>query len=136
MPEVQSGVLIGDSRSSVRLSRAGEPNELGYPTLIDVHAGPFRGAITDNHLDYGRFLAQLNALYKSLSGAANLRSYEGFELDLIGTGAGGIGVRGRVIGQHVPLVQLTYDFDIDQSYLPSIIQQINIEFPPPYRAAV
>ena len=80
--------MIGDGRSSVRLTRAGEPDPIGYPTIIDLHAGPFHGTICDNLLDYGCFLAQLNALYESLTGRAGLSSYDGFELDLIASGKG------------------------------------------------
>jgi hypothetical protein len=133
MSQEGSGVLISDGRCSVRLTRAGEPHELGYPTVIDLHAGPFRGAISDSLLDYGHFSAQLNALYKSLSGDAKLGSYQGFELDLVGSGKGGVEVCVKAIGRHVPLIQLTFSFDIDQSYLPAIIRQIDTEFPAPYR---
>jgi hypothetical protein len=86
MSEEESGVLISDGHYRVRLTRAGEPHELGYPTIIELKAGPFRGTLSDSLLDYGRFLAQLNAMHETLSGDAKLGSYEGFELDLIGSG--------------------------------------------------
>jgi hypothetical protein len=71
-----------------------------------------------------------------LKGDAKLRSYEGFELNITGNGTSGIEVRAKAVGEHLPLIQLTFAFYIDQSYLPTIIEQIDIEFPPPYRAAV
>ena len=43
MIERAGGVLISDGRSSVRLSRAGPPNELGYPTIIDFARRPVSG---------------------------------------------------------------------------------------------
>src|SRR5580700_8501766 len=46
--DTEIGVVIGDSRSSIRLSRLADANEVGYPTLIEVQAGPFRGAIKDD----------------------------------------------------------------------------------------
>jgi hypothetical protein len=130
------GVLITDGRCSVRLVRAGWPNELGYPTIIDVRAGPFQGSVLDETVGYGSFREQLDALYENLSGDAKLGSYEGFELNLVGNGKGSIQVRVKVIGEHVPLIQLAYDFFVDQSYLPGIIRQIDIEFPLPYRVAM
>jgi hypothetical protein len=135
MTDGSDGVLISDGRSSIRLTRDGQPNELGYPTIIDVRAGPFQGSVRDNLGDYGAFRTQLVDLHASLRGVARLGSYEGFELDVTGNGSGGIVARVRVI-EHVPLIQLKFEIYIDQSYLPAIIQQIDIEFPPPYRTAV
>lgn len=134
MTEASDGVLISSGRSSIRLTRAGQPNELGYPTIIDVRAGPFQGAVHDNLLDYGNFRTQLAELYANLRGEAKLGSYEAFQLTLIGNGTGGIGVSVKVIGDHVAPIHLKYGFGIDQSYLTAIIRQIDAEFPPPYRA--
>jgi hypothetical protein len=127
------GVLISDGYSSVKLTRAGEAHELGYPTVIDLKAGPFRGSLSDNLLDYGLFVAQLNAIHESLKGEAKLGSYEGFALDIIGSGKGGIEIRVRAVGQHVAPIELTWSFYLDQSYLPAIIRDLDAEFPPPYR---
>jgi hypothetical protein len=134
MTEASDGVLISGGRSSIRLTKAGPPNELGYPTIIDVRAGPFQGAVQDNLLDYGNFRTQLAELYANLRGEAKLGSYEGFQLNLVGNGTGGIGVNVKVIGDHVAPIHLEFGFDIDQSYLPAIIEQIDTEFPAPYRA--
>ena len=90
----------------------------------------------DETVAFGEFREQLGTLYDRLKNEAKLSSYEGFELDVIGNGNGGIEVRVRAVGEHVPLIQLTFAFHIDQSYLPAIIEQIDAEFPPPYRAAV
>jgi len=128
------GIFINDGRSSIRLTRNGPANELGYPTVIDVRAGPFQGAVLDNLLDYGDFRAQLIELDAGLQGVAKLGSYEGNELEIIGNGTGGIEARVKVIGEHVPLIELKFKIYIDQSYLPAIIEQIGIEFPAPYRA--
>jgi hypothetical protein len=133
MSEVRHGVLISDGRSSVRLRRNGEARELGYPTMVELQAGPFQGAISDELLDYGHFETQLRALYASLRGGASLSSYDGFALDLIGDGLGGVEVRIKAIGQHFPLIQLIFSFSIDQTYLPAIIDSVGPEFPPPHR---
>jgi hypothetical protein len=137
MTEKAGGVLISDGRSSVRLSRAGPPNELGYPTIIDVRAGPFQGSVLDKTVGVGGFREQLAILYESLKGDAKLGSYDGFvELAITGNGSGGMEVRVKAVGDHTTPIQLTFAIYIDQSYLPAIIEQIDIEFPPPYRTAV
>ena len=128
-----SGVLISDGRCSVRLRRAGAANELGYPTLIDVQAGPFSGSIKDDTVVFGRFREQMSDLYNSLSGQATLGSYEGFELVLEGNRTGAISGKVTIVAEHVPLIKLTFELSTDQSYLPAIIQQLDAEFPPPYR---
>jgi hypothetical protein len=137
MTETVSGVLISDGRCSVRLSRAGPPNELGYPTIIDMRAGPFQGSVLDETVGFGGFREQLATLYERLKGDAKLGSYDGFvELAISGNGSGGIRVRVKVVSDHVTPIQLTFAISIDQSYLPALIEQIDIEFPPPYRTAI
>ncbi len=128
------GVVIADERSGVRLSRLGEANELGTPTLIEVRAGPFVGEIRDDTVcNYAAFLEQLVLLYDRLVGTASLGSYEGFSLSLVGGGGGGIEVSAVVIGEHVPSIRLAFEFSLDQSYLPPIIRGIRREFPAPNR---
>ena len=136
MADDSGGIFISDGRSSVRLIRNGQPHELGYPTVIEVRAGPFHGAIDDALLDYGEFQTQLKAVHASLRGVAKLSSYEGNEIEVVGDGRGAIEIRVRVIGRHAPLIELKFQIYIDQSYLPAIIQQIDIEFPAPYRSFV
>jgi hypothetical protein len=43
-----TGIVIADGRSGLRLRRLGDANELGYPTLIELRAGPFY------HADFAR----------------------------------------------------------------------------------
>ncbi len=131
--DTDTGVVIADGRSGLQLSRVRDANEVGYPTLIEVQAGPFTGSVVDETVwDYAKFLEQLEALYSTLSGTATLGSYEGFNLSLVGA-RGGIHVSAVIIGEHVPAIQLTFEFSLDQSYLPPIIRGIRREFPPPTR---
>jgi hypothetical protein len=129
--ESDGGVLISDGRCSVRLTRSGElqPDEVGlprgYPTVISVRAGPFQGSVLDSIVVYEDFR-------KTLSGEAEIGSYDGNELALRGIGSqGAIEVRVKVVAERVPLIQMAFTFYLDQSYLPSIIQQLRAEFPPP-----
>jgi hypothetical protein len=126
----ETGVVIADECSGLRLRRVGEANELGYPTLIEVRAGPFSGCIRDDTVTgFQRFIRQLEGLYDTLSGTAELNSYDGFRLSLTGGGRGGIGVSVVAIGEHVPSIKLTFEFGFDQTYLPAIIRAVRREFP-------
>ena len=126
----ENGVVIADERSGLRLCRVGEANELGYPTLIEVRAGPFSGSIRDDTVGgFPKFIRQLETLYETLAGAAELNSYEGFRLSMTGGGLGGIGVSVVMIGEHVPSIKLTFEFGFDQTYLPGIIRAVRREFP-------
>lgn len=127
----RTGVLIADARSSIRLSRAGQANETGYPTLIETRAGTFTGAVRDDTVqDYAAFLQQLETLYQRLTGTASLGSHDGFTLTLAGNGHGGIAGSAVIVAEHVPSIQLIFEFTLDQSYLPPIIRAIQQEFPP------
>jgi hypothetical protein len=44
------------------------------------------------------------------NGLRKLDSYDGFELDIVGNGKGGIEVRVNAVGQHVPPIKLTFVF--------------------------
>jgi hypothetical protein len=126
----ETGGVIADQRSGLRLCRLGEANELGYPTLIEVRAGPFSGRVRDDTVTgFQRFIRQLETLYETLSGTAELNSYEGFRLCMTGGGLGGIGGSVVMIGEHVPSIKLKFEFGFDQTYLPTIIRAVRREFP-------
>src|SRR5690349_5004377 len=116
------GVVISNGRCSVTLLPAGSPHEIGFPTRIEVVAGPFQGAVLDETVGRcDQFHRELVKLYETLSGTATLGSYQHFELVLAGGGAGGISVDVVIYGNHVPNIKLEFEFDLDQSYLPEII---------------
>jgi len=122
-------VEIGNGHSGVTLIRAGSRSEVGFPTRIDVVAGPFRGTVRDDTVgSYERFHGELRNLYQSLSGTARLGSLEGFALVLTAGTLGTISVNVTAIGSHVPSIRLIFEFDFDQTYLPPIIAGIEREF--------
>jgi hypothetical protein len=126
----ESGVVIAGGRSGLRLHCVGEPDDVGCPTLIEARAGPFSGAVRDDTVGpYAEFRRHLKDMYDTLSGTATLRSDDGFELVLTCNGLGAIAVSAEVVAEHVPLIRLTFEFEIDQSYLPDIIRRIAREFP-------
>jgi hypothetical protein len=131
--DLDAGVVIADGRCGLRLTRVGKVG-LSYPTLIEVRAGPFSGAVRDDTVgDYALFPEQLEALYQQLTGTAKLSSYEGFELSLEGGATGHILVNATILGEPFPSVRLTFEALIDQSYLPAIITATRREFPPTIR---
>jgi hypothetical protein len=115
------GVLIGNGMSSIRLTHVGKGHEAGFPNLIEVKAGPFSGAVRDDPVGLRPFRVQLQSLHKSLTGEAKLGSYEKLNLVLSATPLGHVAVRVELYGEHWPRSKLEFEFEIDQSYLPSII---------------
>ena len=128
------GVVLGEGRFAVRLRRTGDPNELGYATIIDIRAGPFAGSLECIVCDIGQFIEQLRAIHATLTGEASLHSYDLFKFKLSGNGIGGIGGE-VVIGEYFPPVQLKFDLEFDHSYLPQILLARQREFPSPLRKA-
>ncbi len=127
-------VRIQDRDRAVVLATAGSSTECGQPTSISFQAGPFAGTILDDTVgDFETFHYQLGELHRSLSGSARLTSYEGFSLTLTGIGLGAISVEVKAAAGSMLSIRLEYDFEIDQSYLPQIIQAIDELFLSPTR---
>ena len=74
------------------------------------------------------FRGQLVALHETLVGKV-LGSYDGFELTLTGDGQGHVLSAVEVIVHDLRSIRLTFQFEIDQTYLPRIIRCIAAEFP-------
>ena len=130
--DTQTGVAIADGRCGVRFTRLGDAGALGYPAEIEVRAGPFSGVFADDGLAvWPRFVAEMETLYSALRGEAELTSYFGFRLRMVGDGRGGVGVDVQAFASHAPRILLTFEFAIDQTYLPGIIQAFRREFPAP-----
>ncbi|MGP1397086.1 MAG: WapI family immunity protein [Inquilinaceae bacterium] len=128
--EHSRGVLISGYVAQIRLTRLSPKKEWGTTVLIDVKAGPFEGAVRDDSLvGIARFCEQLSRLHEQLVGDATLGSNEKLTLVMTGHRLGGISVRVDLYGEHIPLSKLSFEFDIDQSYLPTIIKQLREEFP-------
>jgi hypothetical protein len=80
--EIEHSVATGDGRSGVTLASAGAPCR-GFPTKIDLAAGPLRGIIVDDTAgSYERLQRQLADLYTSFSGPGRLRSDNHSSLEL------------------------------------------------------
>lgn len=122
--------MIGGAANYVRLSRLGARQECGTAVRIDVKAGPFEGTVRDDTLvEITAFREELSRLYERLDGTATLASYDKFRMVMRGDGRGGIAISVELFGEHCPLSKLSAEFEIDQTYLPSIIEQMTREFP-------
>lgn len=125
--DVWIGAQIGDD---VRLTLATPPFDLdgpagyaAYPATIEVKAGPFHGSFS-SHLYVGEleaFRRGLADLYDTLAGVASLSALEGtIEMKLAGNGLGHVQITGYVVDEPARKNRLQFDFDLDQTFLPSI----------------
>ncbi len=89
-----------------------------------VRAGAFSATIDALLLtcDFPPFRSQLESLYRILSGSATFDTIEGqLRFTLTGNDRGGITVAGTISDQSGDGNQLTFHFEIDQTYLPEVI---------------
>jgi hypothetical protein len=121
-------VFIGNGEYNVRLKPAGIKDAVGYPTFIDVKAGPFSGTLqimVDDGV-YSRLSQQLVILYDGLCGSAYMGNpHDNIYLEFSGNGLGHVLVNVEVISRYAPLVKLIFELEIDQTYLPGIITSID-----------
>jgi hypothetical protein len=125
-----AGVLISDGQSFVRLKRAGAHDAAGYPTSVEIKAGPFSGAMQISVADwvYKDFLQQLAILNETLSDSAQMGNpHDNVHMIFVGNGFGAVEISVEVIS-FSPLVKLFFELKIDQTYLPAIIAGFRQEF--------
>ena len=76
--------------------------------------------------DFQIFEAELRALYKNLSGKAQLLPREEqLTLTLLGNGRGGIEVSSTAWFAACYGSKLDFEFEVDQTYLPAVLQQLS-----------
>jgi hypothetical protein len=134
MTEEARGVLFTDGKDSVLF----HPPETysdghGFRHQVDIISGPFRGAIIASSYAgleaLAEFRLQLQGLYESLKGEAKLPgSYENIRMSVKGDGLGHIEVSGEVAAEMFMAVRLSFRFDLDQTYLPRIIESLEKYF--------
>jgi hypothetical protein len=104
-------------------------------TPVEVQVGDFRGQISSalRTSELAAFRSQLVTLYETLKGEAKLDSIEDWlTMTLEGDGAGHVSVSGAIRDQPGVGNTLQFTFSLDQTYLPSILDQleeIDREFP-------
>ncbi len=121
-------VFISDAQSSIRLKPTGPRDAVGYPTWVDIHAGPFTGTLQMVIYEevYAHLSQQLKLLHEQLSGAAHMGNpHDDLYLTFTGNGLGTIKVDAEAIGHYTPLTKLIFAIEIDQTYLPGIIRAVD-----------
>ena len=122
------GALLTDGRSRAFFHppRPWGGEDDGYDQQVDLVAGPFRGTIKASAYANGlpSFHRQLTELNQTLKGEAELSAYENFKLSLKGDGLGHIEVKVEATVYDSTIVQLSFNFDIDQTQLPAVITAI------------
>jgi hypothetical protein len=96
---------------------------------IELSFGAFNGAFEASFLtnDFVLLLPQLEALYKDLDGEAKFSSLEQqLEFTLMGNGKGLIELNGKAIDHRGSANHLKFNCELDQTFLPSIIQKLKI----------
>ena len=93
---------------------------------VSVFLGTFTATVAGEMLTFDElqsFQDSLEQLYATLHGKAALYSIDDWiELELTGNGLGGVSLRGHI--RDTRRNQLTFHFDLDQTFLPKIIAQI------------
>ena len=126
-----------DASDHVIVAIDGRPDERDdwLTATITVHAGAFFATIDATLMtcDFPRFRTQLESLYRTLSGSATFDTIERqLQVNCVGNERGGIAVDGLVQDRAGDGNELRFRFDIDQTFLPRIItdlQGIESEFP-------
>lgn len=105
---------------------------LGYGTLCEVsfRAKAFSGSFESAAFLGGDLLQNIQKLYRSLNGSVSLRPVEDdLRLDIIATGRGHFEVKVELVFHGSPEVELRYWFEIDQTFLPPVINALKQNLP-------
>ncbi len=117
----------GSDRVVVRISGRPDAQDDWLDASISVCAGAFSGSIPValSTCDFRPFREQLDALYQTLDGPATFSTPEQ-QLEFVcrGNGFGGITVEGVIADQVSDGNSLRFQFNIDQTFLPAIIDDL------------
>jgi hypothetical protein len=94
---------------------------------VAIHNGGFTGAFSTTFLalDVSRFLGEVRQLYATLNGHAQFTTWEKqIEIRLEGNGRGQIAVTGEAMDVAGTGNRLRFRIDTDQTYLPTLISQL------------
>ncbi|HUN44970.1 MAG TPA: hypothetical protein VMU85_00560 [Stellaceae bacterium] len=107
----------------------------GSPAAVTVIASTVRAELQTELQYLGEFEKRLESLSSTLSGEAPLWSEGDFKMVLRGNGRGGVQIAGSMIARHgPPKVELSFETDTDQTFLPKILADMRRLFlvdPPP-----
>jgi hypothetical protein len=126
----------GNEAEYVRVSNIRDHGDGWFSTDVEVVVGAFRGGYSAdfNSWAFSNFHAELERLYRTVSGSAVFTSYEGqLELTLTCNVTGQIQVRGEATDYAGTGNRLRFRLDIDQTYVPAILEDLRLaleRYPP------
>jgi hypothetical protein len=128
-------IVLGGERGGIRLKVLGlsHPDSTDFwdgnwlRTSVVAHVGGFTGSYaTDLRADeFRKFCEELRQLYQTLRGDATFETLEGqVVLVFSGDGLGHVAVKAELMDRAGTANLLRCAFDIDQTYLPAIIESL------------
>lgn len=100
--------------------------------VVGAFSGEYAAAFLTS--DFVGFREELQALHRSLEGKASFSTLEDqLSLELTGNGRGGIALKGIAIDAPGTGNRLEFELELDQSYIPSVLEGLNEildKFPP------
>lgn len=121
-------VHLGSQAEYLRLSIPADFDPEGWASVqVEVVVQCFRGLIQAylERPDLERFAQAVVALHASLSGKAELSPIEGqFSVALVGNGRGAVSVSGLALANASYGSKLQYEFELDQTFLPPVITEL------------
>lgn len=95
---------------------------------IQAKSGAFSGTFDAQFMttDFESFKQQLRRVYESLKGTANFHCLDDYvNIIVTGDGIGHLKAKCTLMESNIPLNELTFELEFDQTYLPDIISQLN-----------
>jgi hypothetical protein len=133
-PPEAARIVIGQSTSDhVTIERISAPNsERWFHASVFVQAAVWSGKLRAEFIagELRRFGLEIEQLYKELDGTAELRPIETFlQMTFKGDGRGHILVSGTACNRLGPRTRLEFEFELDQTQLPSITKALFLADP-------
>jgi hypothetical protein len=127
-PETARIVIGQVSSDHVTIERVSAPNnEEWFHASVSVQAAVWSGNLRAEFMagELRRFGMEIEQLYKELDGIAGLRPIEPFlEMTFKGDGREHILVSGTACNRLGPSTRLVFEFELDQTQLPSIAKAL------------
>jgi hypothetical protein len=126
----------GQESEYVRVAILGDNGDGWFSAEVEVAVGAFRGtyAANFNSWAFSNFRGDLKRLYRSVSGSASFTSYEQqLEITMTCNAQGHIEARGEAVDLAGTGNRLVFRLEIDQTYLPKILADLQSaleRFPP------
>ena len=119
----------GKDAEFVRVSILQDNEDGWFSADVEVVVGKFRGRFDAdfNSWAFSDFRTELEALYKNVSGSAKFTSYEEqLELILTCDTSGHIKIHGEAIDFAGTGNKLIFNLEIDQTYVPTILRDLQL----------